>query len=173
MQAAYQSVIDEPIDPAPAEPEAMERWDEPEQMPELIEEVRGEDPALNPANLLAAAAQAEQRLAAQVREVIALRSASTEAKRQYGFGSLKAESRRRHAVKFQQHLEDEFQAKCQECNQADVPPLAEGEVVPLPFTGAEQIAVVPTLKPETKADPFDRETHMTRVRQQAATFAAR
>jgi hypothetical protein len=176
MQATYNSTVDESRDALSAEPEAMERWDEPEQVPEPDEERDREHPALHPDDLLTAVAQAEQRLATQAQEVAALRAASAEAKRQYGFGSPewgKAESRKRQAITLQQHLEDELQSKRDQCHQAGVPLSAAGEAVPLPFKGAEQIAVVPPSKPARKATSFNRETHMTQVRQQAATIGAK
>lgn len=88
MQAAYQPTIDEQINSTPAESGASELWDEPEQTSKQDEEELGQEhPALSPSEWQAAVVQAEQRLAAQVQKVAALREASAEAKQLHGFGS--------------------------------------------------------------------------------------
>jgi hypothetical protein len=47
---------------------------------------------------------------------------------------------------------------------------AEGAIVPTPFTGTEQIALVPPRR-EAATSPFDPAAHKARVLRQAATFA--
>jgi hypothetical protein len=139
MQAAYQPTIDEQINSTPAESGASGLWDEPEQTSKQDEEELGQEhPALSPSEWQAAVVQAEQRLAAQVQKVAALREASAEAKQLHGFGSQEwseAESHRRQAIRFQQNLEDDLQAKRELCNQAGVPLSAEEEADPCPSLG--------------------------------------